>query len=425
MVGKSVEGIFNCHSATLGDMKLAWAGIRSIEYAAAADTARVTAINGDGFTIQCAATETLPVEAGFGRTELPVKLIRSLSVSLPAKPKAPAAPGAPNEAGARLAIALRDGSQVVGKSLEDSLSFHSAAMGDLKLTWAGIRSIEYAGANSDMARLAATNGDVYEVQFAAQSLGVETSFGKTELPVKLIRSIKVSAAGQPGQLSSGLVARWLGDGDAKDGTGHFDGQVGRGVSYVPGPTGQAFQLNGAGAQVDFGNSAGNFGTCDFTITFWMKTDTRNVQEAFLAKRAACDGSAIFWEIMVGGGGNPPPGIIDFVIEEGGNMPTDDLVTSRRMTDGQWHHYAWVRQISDAGIAKGLLYVDGVLDCAKTYRKTVDLANPAPLVLGQNVCQCCDTTRPFSGATADLRLFSQALSAEEIISIYLEARPGGL
>jgi hypothetical protein len=74
-------------------------------------------------------------------------------------------------------------------------------MGDLKLTWAGIRSIEYAGTNTDMARLTAANGDVYEVQLAAPAVRVETSFGKTELPVKLIRSVKVSGTvnnGPPG-----------------------------------------------------------------------------------------------------------------------------------------------------------------------------------------------------------------------------------
>ena len=423
IVGNSGEETLSCHSATLGDLKLPWEGIRSIDYAGTnSDAARLTAANGDGFTVRFSA-ETLRVESAFGQIALPVKLIRSVKVAPPA-PQAK-----PNDATGsellRLTIELRDGSQVVGKSLEDSLSFRSPAMGELKLMWASVRSIEYAGANTETARLATANGDVYEVQFAAQSLGVETSFGKSELPVKLIRSIKVSAAGQSGQLSSGLVARWLGDSNAKDSTGHFDGQVARGVSYVPGPTGQAFQLNGGGAQVDFGNSAGNFGTCDFTIAFWMKTDTRNVQEGFLAKRAACHGNSIFWEIMVGGGGNPPPGIIDFVIEEGDNLPTDDLVTSRRMTDGQWHHYAWVRHTSGDGKTTGRLYVDGVLDCERVYPKAVDLTIQAPLVLGQNACQFRDTTRPFSGAAADLRLFSRALSAEEIINIYLEARPGGL
>ena len=188
VVGKSVEDTLSFHSAALGDMKLAWADIRLIEFAASnTSAARLTATNGDAFAITLAA-ESVRVETGFGQTELPVKLIRSVKVAPPATAAVAAGTGA-----AQLAIELRDGSRVVGKSLDDTLSFHSAAMGDLKLTWAGIRSIEYAGTNTEVARLTATNGDMYEVQFTTPAVRVETSFGKSELPVKLIRSLKVSA----------------------------------------------------------------------------------------------------------------------------------------------------------------------------------------------------------------------------------------
>ena len=73
----------------------------------------------------------------------------------------------------------------------------------------------------------------------------------------------------------------------------------RGLSYVPGPTGQAFKFNGGGAQVDFGNSAGNFGTRDFTIAYWMKTDSNYPPGGFLAKRAACNAGSLLLEIRVG------------------------------------------------------------------------------------------------------------------------------
>ena len=190
LVGKSLDDTLSFHSATLGDMKIPWSGIRSIEYAGGNGAeARLTATNGDGFAIQLAA-ETLRVEAGFGQIELPVKQIRSVKVTPRAKPNAAAGSDT-----AQLTIELRDGSHVIGRSLVDTVDFHSPAMGDLKLAWAGIRSIEYAGNNSEVARLTAANGDVYEVQFAVSSLGVETSFGKTELPVKLIRSITVLPAG--------------------------------------------------------------------------------------------------------------------------------------------------------------------------------------------------------------------------------------
>jgi hypothetical protein len=419
VVGKSLEDTLSFHSAALGDMKLSWAGIRSIEYADTnTGTARLTAANGDAFAIQFTA-ESLRVETGFGQTELPVKLIRSVKVSPPGKLIAAAGTDT-----ARLTIELRDGSHVIGKSLEGTLNFHTAALGDLKLAWTGIRSIEYAGASTDLARLTAANGDVYEVQFAIASLGVETSFGKTELPVKLIRSIRVSVAGNAGQWPSGLVARWTGDGNAKDSAGHYDGQESGGLRYVPGPAGQAFQFNGGAAQVNFGSSVGNFGTSDFTIAYWMKTSSTNPKEAFMAKRTTCDAAFCFWEIQLGGMGNPPTGVLNFVLAKGGNQVPLYLNSSRPMNDGQWHHIAWVRQAagSGSGACQLLLYVDGALDNSKTLPAVLDLASQTPLILGQNVCQCCDGCRPYRGAAADLQIFSQALSVEEIITIYQAGNP---
>ena len=98
---------------------------------------------------------------------------------------------------------------MVGKSLEDTLSFHSAALGDMKLAWAGIRSIESAGTNTVTARLTAADGDSFAIQFAAETLRVETVFGQTELPVKLIRSVKVSPPAKPIAAAGSETARLM------------------------------------------------------------------------------------------------------------------------------------------------------------------------------------------------------------------------
>jgi hypothetical protein len=414
VVGKSVEDTLGFHSAALGDMKLPWTGIRSIEYAGTnTSAARLTATNGDAFAITLAA-ESVRVETGFGQTELPVKLIRSVKVAPPATAAVAAGTGA-----AQLAIELRDGSHVVGKGLDDALNFHSSAMGDLKLTWAGIRSLEYAGTNTEMARLTAANGDVYEVQFAVPALRVETSFGKSELPVKLIRSVRVAATSY-GEMGSSLVAQWLGDGNAKDSAGHFDGQVSGGVSYVPGPAGQAFQFNGGESRVDFGSSAGNFGTNDFTIAYWMKTESKDPWDAFLSKRTSCDGGGNFWEIRNGGAGTPfaAPKLC---LSDPAHQPAFYLYTGHAMNDGQWHHLAWVRQSNGSGGCMGSVYVDGFLVNSLSIPAALDVSNQTPLVLGQDVCQNRDGTRPYPGAAADLRIYSQALSAEDILAICQEGR----
>jgi hypothetical protein len=223
-------------------------------------------------------------------------------------------------------------------------------------------------------------------------------------------------------ITNGLTARWSGDGNANDSAGHSDGQVSGGVSYAPGPAGQAFQFNGRGAKVDLGNSAGNFGTRDFTVAYWMKTDSKDPWDAFLAKRATCDAVSPFWEVRVGGRG-VAPGVLRFVICEGGNRLPPCLDSSHALNDGQWRHIAWVRQSTSSGTISCLLYVDGALDNSMTLADAVDLANPSPLVLGQSVCQCCDGTRPYSGAAAELQLFSHALSAEEILTLFKAGKSG--
>src|ERR1017187_4453425 len=84
-------------------------------------------------------------------------------------------------------------------------------------------------------------------------------------PVILFAAALATPSFGQAPITNGLVARWPGDGNAKDSAGHFDGQVSGGLRYGPGLTGQAFEFNGGSSQVDFGPTAGNFGTRDFTI----------------------------------------------------------------------------------------------------------------------------------------------------------------
>jgi beta-lactamase regulating signal transducer with metallopeptidase domain len=158
-----------------------------------------------GFDFSKASPATFPVKIVQSDHVLPP--VQTSATGEPASPGLPVEPEArlymaqgsaapepdfPNESTLPLTIELRDGSRLVGKSLENTLSFHSPALGDFMLNWAGIRSVEYGETNAGLARLTATNGDLFIIQPAAGVLRVETGFGRSELPVKLIRSVKVS-----------------------------------------------------------------------------------------------------------------------------------------------------------------------------------------------------------------------------------------
>jgi hypothetical protein len=406
VVGKTLEDVLSFHSSALGDMKLSWAGIRSIEYAADTDTARLTATNGDGFAIQLAA-DTLSIQTGFGKTDLPVKLIRSIKVS-PPKLNVAAAPTAAGESGSRLTIELWDGSHVVGKGLDDSVSFHSTAMGELKLAWSGIRSIEYATANTDTAQLTATNGDVYEVQFTADSVRVETSFGKNELPVKLIRSIKVSTMTSPGQLHSGLVALWSGEGNANDSVGGNNGTA-ENMSYTAGKVGQTFDFNGANF-VQVPDAPDLHFTDAMTVGAWvnLRAFSGSIPEAIISKI---------------GGPNLNQASYVFAVDQTTHQPyfaivTTDGVTgtvrsSIAITANQWTHIAGTYDGSTIKI-----YVNGQLEGTTPWNQPIFQGNN-PLVIGCGLQNYSVPTAFFNGLIDEVGLYNRALSDSEIQETYTQ------
>jgi len=214
----------------------------------------------------------------------------------------------------------------------------------------------------------------------------------------------------------GLVDWWPLEGDADDLVGTNNGIITPFLTNVYGVVGQGFQFDGAASQINFGTNTGNFGTNDFTIDYWMNTTSTNAETAFLNKRATCDAANSFWETRIGISGYPL-GTLGFWLAAGGATPTYSLSSSRPMNDGQWHHIAWVRHSAGFGSSALLLYVDGALDNSSNYPVTVDLANQTPMILGQDVCQCCDGTVPYSGAADELDLWNRALTDVEIAAIY--------
>jgi hypothetical protein len=414
VVGKTVDDAVSLHSGALGDLKLSWAGIRSIEFATDTDAARLTATNGDGFSVRFAA-DTLSLETGFGKTDLPVKLIRSIKVSPRIKPSVQVPAVAAGESGFQLTIDLRDGSHVVGKGLDESVNFNSTAMGDLKLGWAGIRSIEYAAANTDTARLTATNGDVYEVRFAAETVRVETSFGKTELPVKLIRSLKVSAMTGPGQLPSGLVALWSGEGDGSDSVGGNTATL-TDITFVEGKVGQAFSFNGTSSSIRIPASPSlDVGAGDgFTIMAWIKpTDVNGYHPMF----AWSDGTPVNSSICFN---SSESGVLMICITDGeGNR---FLVSNQGvLASGVFQHIALTY---DKASGVGTWYLNGVIVAQRHLSGQVNSTKGDLWISHRDTNQGnWSSNRSFVGLMDEIALYNRALSAAEIQAVIAQQSNG--
>jgi hypothetical protein len=406
VVGQTLADTLSVHSGALGDLKLSWAGIRAIDSVENSDLDRLTATNGDAFSVQFAA-DMLSVQTGFGKTELPVKLIRSLKV-IPPKPNAIAMPLATGKAGSRLTIELRDGSHVVGKGLDEALDFHSTAMGDLKLNWAGIRSVECAGTNADTAQLTATNGDVYEVQFASPAVRVETSFGKTELPIKLIRSIKVSALTRPGQLPAGLVGLWSGEGNGDDSV-NGNNMVLTDITFADGKVGQAFSFNGTSSHIEIpDNPVLDVGAGDgFTVTAWIKPS--RVDGIYIGIEW-CDYLCVF-EI-----GQTPSdqGVLDASVFDSDRNNHFLITRPRTIVPNVFQHIALTY---DKASGIGTLYVNGTIVNQSHLGSYIPLTKGGlrigfrPGVPGQ-----WSYNRFFTGLMDEIAIYNRALSVTEIQEI---------
>ena len=417
VVGQSVEDTVSVHSAAMGNLKLVWATLRSIEYAGKTDTARLTATNGDGFAVQFAA-ETVRLQTDFGQTELPVKMIRSIKVMPEIKRTIVKTPPAVSATDFHLNIDLRDGSHLVGKGLDDALDFHSPTLGDLKLTWAGIRSVIYSSEKSAMARLTTTNGDAYEVEFVTSAVRVETSFGKLELPVARIKNLRVSALGGGDQPMNGLIGRWSGNGNAVDSVGGNNGIL-QNVRFTDGVAGQAFSFD------NFAYSGIYTGVQIADRPAYALTNALSI-EGWIRPRG--DGYLIFWR------GDHRPGLDPYILSMGPNKTVRfgvcDADGNSASVETAVNYFVWTHVAATLDGEAGTLniYTNGLL-AAQT--KT-NIRPFATLLADQSPGICIGNLNdggnnfPFIGDIDEVGLYDRVLSADEVNALYNEnaANAGG-
>jgi hypothetical protein len=437
VVGRMPDDTLNFHADALGDIKLAWADIRSIEYNTSTNTARLTTTSGDAFTGQIKA-DTLPLETGFGKTEIAVGLIRSIKVSVTARPNIPAPPIAAaaadtNQPLPRLTVELRDGSQVIGTSVVKFFKFRSALLGELKLGVNDIRSAECVSSNS--VKLTVANGDTLMVAFADSGFTVMTSFGKADLTVDSIRKITVAAAGATILQRDGLVAFWSGDGNPNDSVGGNNGTMMGGANFAAGLAGQAFSFDEPGDFVKIPKSPGLDLGSQMTLEFWMRPDAANVMNNYQGLV-----TSDFYGVEISNGYGGTMGVNFFLSvtsgqpsrQTGFGMQNFSRLTSvgnfTHVSDsnnggavvsaGRWHHIA---ATYDGAQLK--LYVDGQLWGKSVFCSgSIAPMLPSSFVTigsedGRTTCPDCVGSRYFKGQISGVAIYKRALSADEIREDY--------
>lgn len=288
----------------------------------------------------------------------------------------------------RLTVELRDGSRVVGQSVEKSLKFHSALLGDLKLEVKDIRSIDCVTTNS--AKLTTTGGDVLAVWFVTPELRVNSGFGKVELPVNSIRRAVVSVPGNTGRMREGLVASWFGEGDGKS------------------------------SSIIVSNSASLVSmqqTRQLTVAVWIKPNSISGEYPVILSKGGNEPSRIYggYELLLAWGEN------DLVFDSGGTQIITRGANGRWIKShlGEWIHVAFV---IDDRVKTAKFYVNGQptndeYNEGSSPSDDLNFDLPNNLYIGAPDPASNSNRSRFDGEMRDLKLFNRALTAKEIHEDY--------
>jgi hypothetical protein len=199
-----------------------------------------------------------------------------------------------------------------------------------------------------------------------------------------------------------LIHHWSAEGNALDTAGAANGTPNGAVGYVPGKFGQAFDLD-PGEFLTFGTTTANFGTSDFTISVWFRTDAPNTM-AVVTKRPVCMVSNMF-DVRVLNQDD-----IQLELCGTGGAGYTAFLAGVNIHDGQWHHLAYVR----SGTALES-HVDGCLTATDTTPTVINFTNTSQFTLGKSPCtnSGLDSTVSYDGQIDEVQVYNRALTSAEL------------
>lgn len=202
-----------------------------------------------------------------------------------------------------------------------------------------------------------------------------------------------------------MVNWWKADGSAVDSVGTANGTITGSVAYVPGRYGQAFDFNGG--EIACGTTAGNFGTDDFTIAFWVKNPPEVAAFEVMSKRPSCFYGS-FFDVRAGSGASGAGMYIEAYSNSSGSNKI--LVPATGMLDDNWHHIVFRRQGTKVVAAR-----DGIIVNTFTSSGVTNISNSAQLKFVGGPCVGTDGTIRYTGLLDDIRFYNRFLSDVELRS----------
>lgn len=306
----------------------------------------------------------------------------------------------------QLTVDLRDGSRIVGSSVEKYFKFHSALLGDLKLEVKDLRSVECVSSN--VTKIVTANGDNLDVSFLDREVAVNTSFGKVELAVKSIHRLTV---GNSAPYPDGLVGFWSAQNGGKDSIGGHDAVL-NDVIITNDVTGPAFLFNGTTSYLRIAPAADlNVGANrGFTLEVWANPTTVSLNTLFEWNN---DGAG--WGVHFYINPDPATGSLyaNIVDSHGAWHPVNSFTSPIVTNTYQLMAVTYDKNSGEAG-----LYCNGTVIGQQNVGSFIPLTT-WPLYIGRRLGP--DSALNYAGQMDKVAIFNRALSADEIMAAYNNGR----
>jgi hypothetical protein len=144
----------------------------------------------------------------------------------------------------------------------------------------------------------------------------------------------------------------------------------------------------------------NFGTSDFSVCAWFKTDallSSSISERLVTKEADAQGH---WSLSI-----HSQGIVTFRVRENdANADRIDAAGGNSLLNNQWHHLVGVRAHDSI-----YLYIDGVFE-ASQFTGRISIDSDIPLGIGRSGI---NESHAFNGEMGEVRIYDRPLHVEEI------------
>lgn len=221
-----------------------------------------------------------------------------------------------------------------------------------------------------------------------------------------------------GPARAGLLAHWAFDetsgSTAFDGVGAANGTLAGSATFVPagGVVGGAVSLDKASG--DFVNMGDvfNFGSTDFSLSFWVKTTTTDVESVPVARHLTGIAAGYLFMINTSGTYGSPDKIFFYT----SNSPGGEAISTTTVNDGVWHHVAGVYE---HGVSKRV-FVDGA-PAEATLGAPGNTPVGAPFLVG-GLSVGGTPVAYFNGMVDELRVYDHALADTEVQTLF--DCPGG-